>query len=533
MKHPVLVLLAILFVISAAAQDHYERFERIDVNHYTFELHLNDSTNRISGETTVEFTALKPLKEITLDLVALKEDNKGMSVHSIKSENSTLSFLQDKEQLIIHFKDTIHTDEAAQVAISYSGIPADGLVISKNAHGDRTFFGDNWPNRARHWLPTVDHPSDKATLEFKIYAPAHYDVVANGYLQDQELLSNNLEFTHWKTDVPISTKLMVIGVADFAVGNDSTFNSIPVNSWVFEKDKEKGFENYRYGTKALEYFAGLIGPYSYEKLSHVQSKTRYGGMENASCIFYHERTATSNRSQERLFAHEVAHQWFGNSVTEQDWHHVWLSEGFATYLTHLCQEHFYGEEKLQEGLKSDRERVLNYAKRNLAPVIDTSITEYTHLLNANSYQKASWVLHMLRQDLGDFFFFEGLRRFYADYRNYTALSIDFQLIMESVSGQDLNQFFEQWLWRAGHPVLQITWETTDRGTNINILQVQDGGIYEFQLDLKILFEDGTSQKTSSWLLGEGMVLSVGKKNIKKIIIDPNTRLLFEEQRANN
>ncbi|MCF6333455.1 MAG: hypothetical protein L3J11_09250, partial [Draconibacterium sp.] len=133
---------------------------------------------------------------------------------------------------------------------------------------------------------------------------------------------------------------MVIGVARFAVQYNNDYKEVPVSSWVFPQNREEGFSDYSVGDKALKYFSEIIGPYSYEKLAHVQSKTRYGGMENAGCIFYAEKSVTGKNRAESLMAHETAHQWFGNSVTEQNWHHIWLSEGFATYLTHIYIEYF-------------------------------------------------------------------------------------------------------------------------------------------------------------------------------------------------
>lgn len=519
----------ILFVYLSYSQNHHSRFESIDVQHYKFEIQLNDTTNRIEGKTTVSVQFLKAAENCVFDLIEESSENKGMSVESVKCKNVPLNFTHKNCELEIELNRKAKIDEILEFEICYSGVPTDGLVISENKYGDRTFFGDNWPDRAKHWLPCIDHPSDKATLEFIVYAPKHYEVISNGYLVEKKVLGNNIEFTHWKEDVPLSTKLMVIGVADFSIGNETKYKKIPVSSWVFKQNKEQGFENYKYGTEALEYFSELIGSYSYEKLAHVQSKTRYGGMENASCIFYHENTAISNRSQEGLFAHEVAHQWFGNSVTEQNWHHVWLSEGFATYLTHVYKQHFHGEEIFLEGLKTDRERVIRYAKRNLSPIIDTTVTEYIKLLNTNSYQKASWFLHMLREYLGDEVFFKGLRNYYTDYQNSTALTKDFLLVMETVSGKELDLFFKQWLWQAGHPVLDVHWEQKSDSLNISIKQIQTDYLFEFPLEVELLFEDGSSEIQIIRInKKETETFYLAKNTVKEIVLDPKVNLLLEQ-----
>lgn len=524
---PILFLLFLSTFISSA-QNHYQRFETIDVQHYMFDIHLNDSTNRIEGKTNVLVKFLKATDNLILDLTDKENDSTGMVVTSVKMNNSDLSFTHKNSELKIHLPEPAIKGAILNFEIQYSGIPEDGLIISTNQFGKRTFFGDNWPNRARNWLPGVDHPSDKATLEFLVYAPNHYEVIANGKLAEKKQLKNNMEFTHWIENVPIATKLMVIGLADFAIGNKTNYKNIPVSSWVFQQNKEKGFKNYHYGTKALQYFSELIGPYSYEKLAHVQSKTRYGGMENASCIFYNENSAISDRSQETLFAHEVAHQWFGNSVTEQNWHHIWLSEGFATYLTHLYNRHFYGDTVFYEGLKKDRERVIRYSKRNLAPVIDTTVTEYIRLLNANSYQKASWVLHMLNQDLGDEIFFKGLQQYYANHQNGTALTQDFQKEMETVSGKDLNYFFKQWLWQPGHPLLNFHWVQSGNKLIIDIEQLQKEQLFRFNLEVKLLYKDGSSElEIVNINKQKNSIILTKSRAIQELLPDPNTKLLYE------
>lgn len=525
-----LILIFIIGVSNVYAQNHHKRFESIDVLHYNFDLYLNDETDQIEGSAGIQIKFLKPASNCILDLVSQTEEN-GMQVNSVDFEGKNLSYTHENSLLEIDFQQTIKTGDTVEVNITYTGIPADGLIISENNYGNRTFFGDNWPDRARHWLPTVDHPSDKASVTFSVVAPAHYHVVANGALDTVITVNTHFNKTIWKEKIPISTKLMVIGAADFVVGNDTNCNDIPVNAWVFRENKEQGLENYKYGTKALRYFSDLIGPYPYEKLAHVQSKTRYGGMENASCIFYSENSAISDHSQENLMAHEVAHQWFGNSVTEQNWHHLWLSEGFATYLTHIYKQHYYGEEKFKDGLNSDRERVIRYAKRNLAPIIDTTVNEYIRLLNTNSYQKASWVLHMLRHKLGDENFFKGLQKYYADYKNSTALTDDFKNVMEEVSGKNLAVFFTQWLKQAGHPVLKWNWEqTSDSELQLNIVQTQEDSEFIFPMQIAAIYENGMQENFELNINQKKVSVKLPVKHkIESIKLDQNINLLFEEE----
>jgi aminopeptidase N len=368
--------------------------------------------------------------------------------------------------------------------VTYKGIPADGLIISKNKFGKRTFFGDNWPDRARHWLPCVDDPGDKASVEFLVEAPASYQVVANGELKEEKLLDEGRKRTWWSESVALPTKVMVIGVAEFAVQTTGEKRRVPVSSWVFPENRDQGFRDYAIAGEILNWLEDYIGPYPYRKLANVQSKTRFGGMENASAIFYAENSVSGDREVESLICHEIAHQWFGNMATEESYAHLWLSEGFATYLTHLYTGARYGADSLKQRMAADRESVLDFVRADPRPVVDSS-KDLLSLLNANSYQKGSWVLHMLRMQLGDSLFHASIREYYATFSGRNASTDDLRRIFEKNSGQELEVFFRQWLHTSANPEIQIRMEQepgTGR-TTITVEQIQRTEPFIFPLTL--------------------------------------------------
>ena len=159
--------------------------------------------------------------------------------------------------------------------------------------------------------------------------------------------------THWKESEPLPTKVMVIGVADFAVDHTGDVGKVPVYDYVFPESKEAGFKSYAVAREILLFYIKMFGPYAYEKLANVQSKTIFGGMENASAIFYFENSVTS-KGIEELMAHEIAHQWFGDAASEKSFAHLWLSEGFATYMTNVYLENKYGIDTLKKRENADR-----------------------------------------------------------------------------------------------------------------------------------------------------------------------------------
>lgn len=500
----------------------------IDVQHYTFALTLNDESNSIQGKADIEVLFLKDVRYLTFELVSKRADGKGMTVQKITENNQNLTFQQSSDSVQIAL--TAKAGEKKTIKITYEGIPADGLVIANNKYKHRGFFADNWPNRARNWLPCVDHPADKAPVDFIVTAPNHYQVVANGIQVEETSLDNNLKLTHYKETTPLPMKVMVIGVADFAVQYAGDVQCIPVYSWVYPENKDKGFYDYAQATEILPWFIKNVGPYGYKKLANVQSKTMFGGLENAGAIFYSENSVTGTRKSESLLTHEIAHQWFGDMATETEWAHIWLSEGFATYMTILYFENKYGQDTARKMLLEDRGQVIAYTKKTQNPIVDSSVKDYMALLNPNSYQKGGWVLHMLRNQLGDTAFWKGIRAYYAKFSGKNASTDDLRKSMEAVSGQDLKQFFQQWLYTAGHPVLDITWQydKAKKAVTLTVNQRQDAP-FRFPLELSFYGPDRKHlfNKTITIKDKQSTINIPVDGPVERISPDPATKLLFE------
>lgn len=521
----------LLFLISVGnffninAQQNDYRFESVDVLNYQFHITLTDDSNNIQGLTEITIKFNKAITNFHLDLVEKQSNDFGMRVERVLENNQPISFTQKNNQLVLNISPS-RIDDIRIYSIIYQGVAADGLIISKNKYGDRTFFGDNWPDRAKNWLPVVDHPSDKALVEWIITAPSYYQTIANGSLIEITNLDENTTLTRWKMNTPIPTKVMVIGVAQFAVENLGEIYNIPVSSWVYPQDKINGFKDYALAVPVLDFMINHVGPYPFEKLANVQSKTLYGGMENAGNIFYNEKSVTGNGDYEAVIAHEIAHQWFGDSASELNWHHVWLSEGFATYFENLYFENRYGRDSFVKKLKEDRNKALLFYNKNQSPIIDKSITNYTKLLNPNTYEKASWVLHMLRKEIGDELFWNGIKTYYNLYKYSNALSEDFQRIMELTSGKNLEIFFKQWLYQSGHPTLDIIWNTND-SLFIEIRQLQKN-LFLFPLDVKINYVDGSSTLVTIPVNERNQIVTFPETNeILSIEPDPNSWLFFQ------
>jgi aminopeptidase N len=501
----------------------------IDVLHYKFEIGLSDESNTIKGKTFITLQFIEATNAFSLNLASPNNKGKGMKVYEVKENDESLVYSQSSDSLVIRLKKQSQKKETATFEILYSGTPSDGLIISKNKYGDRTFFADNWPNRAHNWIPCKDEPGDKATFEFLVTAPSQYGVISNGKLEEEKNLSENKKFTHWVENISLPTKVMVIGVAKFVVKQyeDSPPN-IPVTAWVYPQDSVTGFRNYSVAPAILKFLTDYIGPYPYNKLANVQSKTIFGGMENASAIFYYEGSAEEDRSMEGLLAHEIAHQWFGDMASEKSFPHLWLSEGFATYMEMMYMESKFGVDTLNKELIDARKKVIGFAKRSDKPVVD-SLSPLMNLLNANSYQKGAWVLHMLRREIGDSLFHLFIKTYYDRYKGKNADTNDLLKIAEEISHKDLHPFFKQWLYTPGIPQLSIRWKYNESNKTISITvdQLQKQGAFQFPLQIKT--EDGQNSKINTLTISkqtETFTFSTDTV-INNVYADPHIELLFD------
>ncbi len=407
------IALGLLLCVSTAhglAADTYPRQPGVDALHYVFRLTITDLNNEIAGESTVTVRfATAGTTEVALDLVKATGD-KGMSVSAVTCGGRPAAFAHEADRLRITLASPPAAASELSCTTAYRGVPAGGLRIINNIHGERTAFSENWPNNARHWLPMIDHPYDKATGEFIVTAPAHYQVVANGLLMEETDVPGGARRTHWKQSVPIASWLYAVGMARFTARHYATSKGVPQQVWVFPQDAETGQRIFELtGRRAFDYFSEQIGPYAYEKLAHVQAAGLGGGTEHATVIFYGEKGVASGNAP---VVHEVAHQWWGNAVTERDWDDVWLSEGFATYFTLLYTEQFDGRDAFVRGLRSSRDRILQLEKKTPnTPIIHRNLSDMRRVLNQFVYQKGGWTLHMLRHNMGTERFWDGIREY--------------------------------------------------------------------------------------------------------------------------
>jgi aminopeptidase N len=351
-------------------------------------------------------------------------------------------------------------------------------------------------------------------------------------------LDDHTRVTHWKQSVPIATWLYALAVARFAVQYVDTFDGTSIQTWVYPQDRDAGFYDFAVPTKhALEFYSDWVGPFAYEKLANIQSNSVGGGMEAATAIFYGDQSVTGERSVRwrNVIIHEVAHQWFGNAVTESAWDDVWLSEGFATYFTLLFIEHAYGLDEFVQGLKDSQRRVNDFYTENPDYcIVHDNLDDMSKVTTSQTYQKGSWILHMLRGVVGDEAFWKGIQSYYTHYMNDHATTDDFRREMEAASGRDLAWFFEQWLYKGGTLKLQGDWtyDGQSRSIQINLSQVQnDSYLFRMPIPVGIYYEGDPQPRIETVEVSaetHTFTLSA-EREPERLVLDPDTRVLLEAE----
>ncbi len=531
MKKTLCSLLLLLIPGVPGWADTYPRQPGVDALHYTFRLTLNDDNDEIVGEAAIDVRFTQDGERAVVFDLATPASAKGMTVVEALLNGAPVAFKHEADRLSFTLAAPARAGERRQFVVRYRGAPANGLRMLKNKFGERVFFSENWPNNARQWLPMIDHPYDKATSEFIVTAPAKYQVVANGLLQEETDLGDGRRLTHWRQSVPIASWLNAIGVAQFSVHHDGLVRGVPHQTWVYHQERALGpawFETK--SRQAMEFFSDRIGPYSYEKLANVEAAGFGGGTEHASAIFYGENSILA-RPDTGLIAHEIAHQWFGNSVTEKDWDDVWLSEGFATYFTLLVSEHYEGRDAFVAGLQRSRAQVFALEKQLPGvAVLHDNLADMKKVLNRIIYQKGGWTLHMLRGLVGTDKFWAGIRDYYQRYRNGSASTEDFRRVMEENSGAELSWFFRQWLARAGSPVVEGGWryDAAAKQVVIELAQTQPGEAYRLPLEIGLSVDGAPLRLEKLELTQKQQRFTLAAvREPAAVTLDPNTWMLME------
>jgi aminopeptidase N len=530
-----LILLSATFVPA-------QRRERTITNwrplHYDVAISLNEQLTEISSARTEI-----DLEVLAANLSRIELEFGQMPIDSVSVSGLPARFDRTSEQLNITLAQPARRGDKLKVAVTYHGRPKDGLIFARDRDGKSSATGDNWPNRVHQWIPCLDHPSAKATVSFTVAAPSREVVVANGRFLTT---TKGVNTTTWRYEEAkaIPAYCMMIAVNEGVKIDASQPTVTPLSYYVPQKDRAYAPKGFSAGGPAVAFFSQTIAPYPYEKLALIVAATRFGGMENSSAIVF-SNTLFDLRGAEKMsarfdiperiesvVAHEIAHQWFGDSVTESTWADLWLSEGFATYFAGLFIEKYDGSDAFREYMRGAAERYFAYEKQRNAPIHDTETQDLMKLLNENNYEKAAWVLHMLRARLGDEAFFRGLRAYYNAHREANATTEDLRKALENSSGKNLREFFARWIYGSGHPIYHATWswkqQSSRSGTlTLRLEETQPGTPFLLPVPVEIVSAHGVSRQLVTPVAKLTVARFTFKERPKELRLDPDGTILKE------
>ena len=462
------------------ARAQYARDRVIDVHHIQLNLSFDIPKKRVFGKAILTFSPINGGTRV------VEFDSVELEIQSVQSNGRRLPFEVTDEKIRVRFPNALSTKKNTSITITYEGSPRRGLYFigPDKAYPEKPIQiwsqGEDEDNR--YWFPCYDYPNDKATSEVIVMIPEKYFALSNGrLLETRHDPKRRTKTYHYYQSVPHVSYLITLVIGEFVEVKDSC-NGIPVHYYVHPSRKEEAQRSFGNTPKMIEFFSQRIGvKYPYERYSQIcVSDFLFGGMENTTAttqtdLTLHDERAHLDFSSDPLVAHELAHQWWGDLLTCKDWSHGWLNEGFATYFEALWKEHHEGREeflynlyqKAQNYFREDRER---YRRSIVTKVYHEPIDLFdTHL-----YEKGSLVLHMLRFYLGDELFFKSLNHYCVTHRGKSVETSDLMKAVEEATGRNVERFFDQWVFKGGHPDFKVhaEWDEKMKSERLTVQQTQ-------------------------------------------------------------
>jgi aminopeptidase N len=487
----------------AGTERQYERSRPFRIEHLFVDLALDFETRSVRGRAVLDFTRVAPrASNLLVDALGFElesvrvDDGNGLKAasYSYDGEVISLSGLPDRGQLRIDYKAT----------------PKRGLYFlapdEHVKHRPVQAWTQCQDEDARHFIPCVDKPHVKMTTELSATVPAGFQVLSNGELVSSETRGKSPWTYRFKLDQPHPSYLLTLVVGHFDVVDDRPAELgdrvVPIRYLVPIGQAQSAARSLGETPRMLEFFSKRFGvPFPWQRYSQVVvSDFIFGGMENTTATTLYEHVILDERaaldiSSCDLVAHELAHQWFGDYVTCRDWSHAWLNEGFATFCEHLEREQRLGRDEYDYGVAGDVDTYLaEAAGRYQRPIVCRDYAEPIDLFDRHLYEKGGLVLHMLRRELGDAVFFEGVGRYLKRNAFGIVETNDLMRALEEVSGRSLERFFDQWVYRPGHPELTIKVGYDDGLLSISIKQAQkpgDTAIFALTIEVEVVASDGT------------------------------------------
>jgi len=459
--------------------ENFERSRDYNALHYKLVLVLNDKEKSYHGENTITLASLRD------DLRSLVFDAEDFTVTGVSGpDGGALPYSQADKKMVVNLPKELAYGEIVSIVVRFEQKnPRTGLrFIDASPDHPAQVNTYSWPEDAHHWFPCYDYPNDKVTSEVIVTVRGDYKVLSNGRLAGvTDAQAAGTRTWHWTQEKPHPTYCIMLAAGPFEVLKDA-LGPLPVDYWVYSKDAADAPRSFGKTPKMIDFYARTFGfPYPWAKYDQVCVAGRGGGMEATTATILgqatiHDARADQDFPSDGLVAHELAHMWWGDLVTERAWPDVWLSESFATYSEYLFTRFDRGEDEGALNLEAKKDEYLSEARRRyMRPIVFNRYNRPWEIMDAHSYPKGATVLHMLRFVMGDRAFFRALNEFLNRFAFKNADTHDLMTAVKESSGQNLDWFFDQWVMKPGHPVFDVssTWDAVAGKLRMKIRQTQD------------------------------------------------------------
>ena len=475
----------------------YIRSREVDIKNVSIDLRFDWGKEQAFGSTTVTLAPFKELSKFYLDAAA-------MTVNSITLANGTkLQFAYDgkkeDDNLEITLDRAYRKGEDVSVKIDYRtnyvntadsdtaiGSFGRGLRFIKptaeQPNKPRQIWSQGETEFNRYWFPSYDTPNDFRTSELKATVEKPLMVVSNGKLLDVKDNGDNTRTYHWKMDTPYSNYLTSIVVGEYTEIKNGEYEGIPVYAYGYPSEAKEVAATTKNVPAMIKFFSEKTGvKYAYPKYSQTMVEDFGGGMENISATtqieeMIHDEREMLDEDSESLQSHELAHQWFGDYVTCRDWGQIWLNESFATYFQALWDERLKGKDffLFSDVLSNQRQTINTWNQGNRRPIVTKYYANKDAMFDNYAYPGGGSVLHMLRKHLGDDLFFKSINRYLTENAHQPVSTEDLRIAIEETTGQSMDWFFDQWLYKMGHPVFEVTknYDAAKKQLTLNVKQTQ-------------------------------------------------------------
>jgi aminopeptidase N len=510
----------------------------ITIDDIRLNLRVDLARKMVEGEATISFRCVRPTQTVSLDAVDFEV--KHVAAKLGQKSIDPARYASDGKKLTVDLGARLHAGEAGTLAVAYRiQDPKDGLHFFGPGKADPDapllVWSQGETTTNRYWFPCIDEPDQRQTTEIIVTVPEGFEAVSNGKLvRRQDNPADKTATFDWRQELPHPSYLVTLVVGQFDVVRHE-WEGIPVLYYVPKGHRAEAEPTYGRTPEMLTYFSQQFGVrYPWAKYAQVTCFQFGGGMENTSATTMGERVLLDKRSlldrtSESIVSHELAHQWWGDMVTCRDWSHTWLNEGFASYAEALWDEHSRGRDDYAYNMDRKAVRAIRGGKER--PVLDRRYPNPQSMFDDRSYPKGAWVVHMLRNRLGDEAFWKGIRRYATENQFRSVETFDLRRTLERATGRDLERFFYDWVERPGNPDLEVATEylPDSRQARLTIKQTQAGEPFEFPLKVVLTCAGATEPVVLDEVMTEKelLVRLPLPGPLERIDVDPDQAILAE------